>query len=778
MEDQISQAKEMLLLQDSKKKEEAVRILIDISKRGNQEATDVLIKCLEEREGITPEKEDDVKWCIKTSEEEKRLRHAVEELYNSMKKESEDKVALQDIDEALKRAEAKLKEKESEAGINSSEESEEKKKQKEMREEAGLISLLTNALAVGKQDEFTLSELKDTVMAYARGDVPELVTVLSKEDMEKFNKASKLEKIMKFPEQSLESVKHYILVKISKEGSSFLKSLIPTSQIQMLVLLYIYSQLTADFLWFLVPLVIFYISFLSLVVFSLQMFHGREALRQLKTVSELMKEFDPRLNSKEAERKFMWKSVSPYISFSIVLLIIVAVFPLCDKHWIPCSELSLVALFFTVSSFRGLPDKYDDYALYTILLKLVNTGLCSLENVRGLGFLCHCVFSVPLPYGLELDISLPSLLHVVIFVLLIIMAGRHSWRGIYKVLIPHVVCLLWWQLFTELFHFTTWSSLLRATVGWVIFVTMLPLLFLFTIGLALAYFLQWFMTLDFAVKLAVTAVIIGSSTAIFYYSKLEIPHAEKLERRKKPLMIAAGLVVLCLLVPMVYVSFGPSIYGPHEPLLWDKYYNTCVNKAKGGDVNIAAVQIRCNEFHGESVNWTGTVAYVKLNSMENRFRRLVTCLPRFVQPALKCLLGEEEDNSTDRPPETSSWLSRPRGPCHLRMFDRYTFTVGVNMMDAASQNSEVVQLTVTHRFYHTMVTLREKTQITFHGRLESGPPYVTVMARRLFIGGVKVKPRIGLGRDDIFGRLRDSGRFMAQFFMTPLINERDNEDNE
>jgi len=88
-----------------------------------------------------------------------------------------------------------LKEKESDAGINSSEESEEKKKQKEMREEAGLISLLTNALAVGKQDEFTLSELKDTVMAYARGDVPELVTVLSKEDMEKFNKASKLEKV-------------------------------------------------------------------------------------------------------------------------------------------------------------------------------------------------------------------------------------------------------------------------------------------------------------------------------------------------------------------------------------------------------------------------------------------------------------------------------------------------------------------------------------------------------------------------------------------------------
>ena len=57
--------------------------------------------------------------------------------------------------------------------------------------------------------------------------------------------------------------------------------------------------------------------------------------------------FDPRLNSSEAENKFVWTSVTPYISFFIVLLATVAVFPLCDKLWIPCSELSLVALFFT-----------------------------------------------------------------------------------------------------------------------------------------------------------------------------------------------------------------------------------------------------------------------------------------------------------------------------------------------------------------------------------------------------------------------------------------------
>ena len=109
MEEQISQAKELLQMSDLEKKEEAVKMLIGISKQGNQEATEILTKCLEGREGVTPENADEVKWCIKTSDEEKRLQHAVEEIYNSMKKDGEDKVALQDISEALKKTEEKLK---------------------------------------------------------------------------------------------------------------------------------------------------------------------------------------------------------------------------------------------------------------------------------------------------------------------------------------------------------------------------------------------------------------------------------------------------------------------------------------------------------------------------------------------------------------------------------------------------------------------------------------------------------------------------------------------
>ena len=157
------------------------------------------------------------------------------------------------------------------------------------------------------------------------------------------------------------------------------------------------------------------------------------------------------------------------------------------------------------------------------------------------------------------------------------------------------------------------------------------------------------MTLDFALKLAVTALILAVSSAFFYYSNLKIPHGEKLERKKKPLMIAAGLAVFCLLVPIIFVNFVPSKYGSHGPISWEEYSDTCGSKAWEGDsINIASVQIKCNEFHGESVNWTGTVAHVKLTSVENRFQQLVTFLPVFLRPTIKCLLGGTEEYSTDR----------------------------------------------------------------------------------------------------------------------------------
>lgn len=153
--------------------------------------------------------------------------------------------------------------------------------------------------------------------------------------------------------------------------------------------------------------------------------------------------------------------------------------------------------------------------------------------------------SVPLPYKLEIHVSIPGILHIAIFVMLIIMAGRHSWRGIYKVVIPHIVCLLWWQLFAELFVHTTWHSLARATVGWMLFITLLPLLVVYIVGVFLVNFLQWFMVLDLATKLAVTALVVGVSSVLVLYSNVNIP--QHVRKRRNHVLVVVAVVVLCLL---------------------------------------------------------------------------------------------------------------------------------------------------------------------------------------------------------------------------------------
>jgi wolfamin len=230
--------------------------------------------------------------------------------------------------------------------------------------------------------------------------------------------------------------------------------------------------------------------------------------------------------------------------------------------------------------------------------------------------------------------------------MLVIMAGRHSWRGIYKVLIPHLVCLLWWQMFTELFVHTTWQSLVRASVGWVIFITMLPLVFVYIVGVFLLNFLQWFLVLDLAMKLAVAAVAIGASSVIVLYSNVEIP--QDVRKRRKQVLIAVALVVFCLLGPIFYVNYIPAKKGtPGIKLTWNRYDALCGPKARK-DHTEAVLQATCGDFVGETVTWKGSVTSVKVVNVDNRFRTLVTAMPKVLRPTLRCLLGGEAEKGKDR----------------------------------------------------------------------------------------------------------------------------------
>jgi len=96
--------KAKVLLQEDGRQEEAISLLVAISKKGDKDATGILAQCLINGHGITDDNLQMVEWCVKTSETDKRLKYAMTELFNAIKPEDKDNVSLQDLKEALKTA--------------------------------------------------------------------------------------------------------------------------------------------------------------------------------------------------------------------------------------------------------------------------------------------------------------------------------------------------------------------------------------------------------------------------------------------------------------------------------------------------------------------------------------------------------------------------------------------------------------------------------------------------------------------------------------------------
>lgn len=68
----------------------------------------------------------------------------------------------------------------------------------------------------------------------------------------------------------------------SKDGLSMVMSCVPTDQIYFLSLFFVYGFLTPKFLLEVVPLVIFYISYATIIITTLQMFYKKRSSKKLR----------------------------------------------------------------------------------------------------------------------------------------------------------------------------------------------------------------------------------------------------------------------------------------------------------------------------------------------------------------------------------------------------------------------------------------------------------------------------------------------------------------
>ncbi|XP_076595823.1 wolframin isoform X1 [Chaetodon auriga] len=735
----------------------AVTWLIQAAKQGRKDAVRLLQQCLASRKGITLENFEEVKKLCTETRFERGVRKAALLMYWKLNPERKKSVAVSEMLENVEHVHSDPDKPVSPGPLNRS-----AKKQRRVLE-----SMVTSEASshVGLDDfvemtkKFAQGVAPSPVMAAAGGDDDDDDDVVVKNPDE----LPLHQKLLKFPLYALLEIKEHLIDWASRAGMQWLSALIPTHHVNALIFFFIISNLTIEFFIFLIPLLVFYLSFFSMVICTLRVFQNSKAWENFRALTDLLTHFEPGLDLEQAETNFGWTHLEPYLYFLLSVVFVVFSFPVADKSWIPCSELAAVALFFTVTAFLSLHASAQLFARKALLTEVLS-GACSLTSLLpdSLWFLRvfgMTIATVPLGEMVALNLGMPWLLYGHLFYLLFRMAQLRGFKGTYLCLVPYLVCFTWCELTLVLLNNASAIGLIRTCVGYFLFLFALPVLSLAVAAMLIIQLLQWFLALELT-KMVVTLTVCFVPVVLRLWTRFSLnPIAvfRSLSRSSIVKLILVWLSAVVLFCWMyVYRSEGMKVY--NSTLTWPEYSNLCGPLA-WKESNMAQTQILCSHLEGHRVTWTGRFKYVRVTDIENGPHSVINLLPVFVGNWMRCLYGEpyplceEVKNVTAEPQPLPAPAPPPEDPlcklkrlakheCHIKRFDRYKFEVTMGMpLERKTKNGTIVEdedatkdivLRASNEFKSVLLHLKTGSLVEFstilEGRLGSKWPVFELKA--------------------------------------------------
>uniref|UniRef100_A0A672IDQ3 Wolfram syndrome 1b (wolframin) n=1 Tax=Salarias fasciatus TaxID=181472 RepID=A0A672IDQ3_SALFA len=770
----------------------AVTWLIQAAKQGRKDAVRLLQQCLSSRKGITLENFEEVKKLCTETRFERGVRKAALLMYWKLNPEKKKSVAVSEMLENVEHVHTEPGKPISRGPLNSS-----AKKQRRVLE-----TMVTSEAS----SHVGLDDFVEMTKKYAQGIAPPPVLAAAggedddDDDEVPVKHPDELplhQKLLKFPLYALLEIKEHLIDWASRAGMQWLSALIPTHHVNALIFFFIISNLTIEFFIFLIPLLVFYLSFFSMVICTLRVFQNSKAWENFRALTDLLSHFEPGLDLEQAETNFGWTHLEPYLYFLLSVVFVVFSFPVADKSWIPCSELAAVALFFTITAFLSLHASAQLFARKALATEVLS-GACSLTyllpdslwflRVFGLTFV-----SVPLGDAVALNLGMPWLLYGHLFYLLFRMAQLRGFKGTYLCLVPYLVCFTWCELCLVFLNNASAIGLIRTCVGYFLFLFALPILSLGLAAMLIIQLLQWFLTLELT-KMVVTLTICFVPVVLRLWTRFSLnPIAvfRSLSRSSIVKLILVWLSAVVLFCWMyVYRSEGMKVY--NSTLTWPEYSNLCGPLA-WKESNMAQTQILCSHLEGHRVTWTGRFKYVRVTDIENGPHSVINLLPVFVGNWMRCLYGEpyplcdEEENATAEPrPLPLKKLAKHE--CHIKRFDRYKFEVTMGMpLERKTKNGTIVEdedatkdivLRASNEFKSVLLHLNTGSLVEFstilEGRLGSKWPVFELKAINcISCGDVSVPSRRQYKIEHDWRRTAQSAlQFGFDFFFNPFLTAR------
>ncbi|RVE76421.1 hypothetical protein OJAV_G00007460 [Oryzias javanicus] len=565
--------------------------------------------------------------------------------------------------------------------------------------------------------------------------------------------------LLQYPLHVVVEMKEHLIDWASRAGVQWLSTIIPTQHVNALIFFFIISNLTVDLFAFVIPLLVFYLAFVSMIICTLRVFQSSKSWENFRALTSLLTRFEPGLDVEQAETNFGWNNLEPYLYFIFSVFFVIFSFPVADKKWIPCSELSTVAIFFTAVSYNSLSPTAAAYARRALFIEVLSS-LCGLtqllpENMTALRFLGHTFSILPLGESVLLKLSIPCLLYVYLFYLFFSMARTRGFHGTYCVLIPYLVCFMWCEFSVVLLQNSSAVGLIRTCVAYFLFLFALPVL---AFGLATMLFIQmvkWFLGLELT-KMLVTLVVCALPVMLrlwtrFSTSILDVFRSVTHRGPVKLILLCISMVMLFSSI-YVYHAEGQKVY--NSTLTWSQYSQVCGPPAwetKG----MAQTQIFCSHLYGHRVTWTGRFRHVRVAETENGAQSVINMLPVFMGDWLRCLYGEsypkceprglavtnrtyvaaEEDaNSTSETVPLHTLLQMQeeeelcqikalaKHTCHVKRFDKYRFEVTLGMIREGSAQADDpardIILMASHEFRQVLLNLKPGNVVEFSTKLE------------------------------------------------------------
>uniref|UniRef100_A0A9J8APQ5 Wolframin ER transmembrane glycoprotein n=1 Tax=Cyprinus carpio carpio TaxID=630221 RepID=A0A9J8APQ5_CYPCA len=721
----------------------AVEWFLKAAKQGRRDAAKQLQKCWIQNKGITPENAQEVRRMSSESKFEQAVRRAAMSMYWKLNPDRKKKVAMSEMLENVSQVNT-IPGEPAVCGVTPSIQT-----QRKILET--MVSNESSSKYVDVEDfvemtkKFTEGIACTPTPRTSGEDAKEEEKMLRKSDVATFEMG------LQYPFHVIIEMKELLIDWASRAGVQWLSTIIPTQHVNALIFFFIISNLTIDLFAFIIPLLIFYLSFISMAICTLRVFKSSKGWENFSALTALLTRFEPSLDVEQAESNFGWNNLEQYLYFMISVFFMIFTFPVADKGWIPCSELSTVAIFFTAMSYMSLSTSAAAYARRALIIE-VASSLCALTSrlpkemamARMLG---HVFTTIPLGESLVLELSVPCVLYIYLFYLFFSMARMRGFRGTYCFLVPYLVCFVWCEFSVVLLRNSTTIGLIRTCVAYFLFLFALPVLALGLMAMLLIQMVKWFLELELT-KMLVTLAVCAVPVILRLWTRfsLSILNVFRSITQRGPVKLILLCITTVILLCGIYVYNAEGMKVYNSTITWQEYGTLCGPRA-WQDRGMAQTQLFCSHLEGHRVTWTGIFRRIRVAENENGAQSVINLLPVFMGDWLRCLYGEvypkcEPKNNmspvanvTGVEPVNATMLflqqeeeelcrikAFAKHQCHVKRFDSYRFEVTVGMpVDGVSQLDDPagdILLMASHEFKQVLLNLDPGSMVEFSTKLE------------------------------------------------------------